>query len=411
MKFFKVRGNAAEEKKAKVDLSWLLLRLLTLSPPILVAIYLLMWGYWMVGGGGLLDRSGTPMGGDFSYYWAASRLAWSGEPAAVYDAARLHAWHRDFFGVDTQLIWSYPPTFLLLLLPAAWLPYLAAWTTWILLTLAGYLLILRRIAPHYLTVWCFLAFPGAFQNFGYGQNGFLSGVMLGGGLLLLEKRPFLGGLVLGLLTYKPHLAALVPLALLAGRHWRALGGILAGAVGLALASLLVFGADTWLAFFKSLFGSLQIVGSGKVGGAGVLPLVKVPSVFAALRLAGLGTPAALAVQGTISLAVAAAVALVWARRSSNAGRYALLVLGILLFTPYEFIYDLVLVALPLAWLGWQGYQQGWTRTELAALFLAWLTPLISLPLAQTIHFQLAPLVLIWLFILAWRRERESSFYS
>jgi hypothetical protein len=88
-----------------------------------------------------------------------------------------------------------------------------------------------------------------------------------------------------------------------------------------------------------------------------------------------------------------------------AGRNALLVLGVLLFTPYEFVYDLTLLALPLAWLGWQGYRQGWERTEPLALFLGWLTPLISLPLADAGKFQVAPLIFAWLFILAWRRAR------
>jgi hypothetical protein len=224
------------KKAPGADWDWLLHKLLTVAPPIVVGLYLLMWGQWMIGGSGLLDRSGVPIGGDFSYYWIASRLAWSGEPASVYDAARLQMWHQEFFRVGTHLIWSYPPTLLLLLLPAAWLPYLASWAVWTLLGLAGYLLIIRRTAPHHLIIWWALAFPGAFQNFGYGQNGFLSVILLGGGLLLLESNPFLGGLLLGLFSYKPHLAVLVPLALLAGRRWRALAGLLTGAAALVLAS-------------------------------------------------------------------------------------------------------------------------------------------------------------------------------
>lgn len=392
-------------RRQGIDLGWLLNRLLTVAPPIVVALYLLMWGQWMIGGSGLLDRSGVPIGGDFSHYWIAARLAWAGEPASAYDALRLQAWFKDYFGVGTHLIWLYPPSFLLVLLPAAWLPYLAAWIVWILLTLMGYILIVRRLAPHPSIIWWTLAFPGTFQNFGYGQNGFLSVILLGGGLLLLESRPFLGGLLLGLFTFKPHLAVLVLLALLAGRHWRALGGLLTGAIALGLASLWVFGPVTWRVFLESLQSSMQIVGSGKVGVGGTLPLIKLTSVFAALRLAGVGAPAALAGQASVSLAVAAAVAWVWARRAAVAGRNALLVLGVLLFTPYEFIYDLTLLALPLAWLGWQGYRQGWDQTEPLALFLGWLTPLISLPLADAGKIQIAPLIFAWLFILAWRRAR------
>jgi hypothetical protein len=282
---------------------------------------------------------------------------------------------------------------------------LAVWT---LLGLGGYLLIIRRIAPHHLIIWWALAFPGAFQNFGYGQNGFLSVILLGGGLLLLESNPFLGGLLLGLFSYKPHLFILVPLALLAGRQWRALAGLLTGALGLMLASMLVFGPDIWRVFLGSLHNSMQILGRGQVGGGGTLPLTKVVSVFAALRMAGLGTPWSLTVQAAVSLAAAAGVVWIWGRRARAAPTSAVLVLGILLFTPYDFVYDLTLLALPLAWLGWEGYQHGFRRPEPAALFLGYLTPLISLPLAQAYHVQVAPFMFIWLFILAWRRVRVSS---
>jgi len=392
-------------RREGIDRGWLLNKLLTVAPPILVALYLIMWGQWMIGGSGLLDRSGVPIGGDFSHYWIAARLAWAGEPASAYDPLRLQAWFKDYFGVGTHLIWLYPPTFLLLLLPTAWLPYLAAWLVWILLTLVGFVLIVRRLAPHPSISWWILAFPGTFQNFGYGQNGFLSAILLGGGLLLLESRPFLGGLLLGLFTYKPHFVVLVLLALLAGRHWQALGGLLIGALGLGLASLWVFGPVPWQVFLESLQSSMQIVGSGKVGVGGTLPLIKITSVFATLRLVGAGTVAALVGQAAVSLTVAAAVVWVWARRAGVAGRNALLVLGVLLFTPYEFVYDLTLLALPLAWLGWQGYRLGWDRTEPLALFLGWLTPLISLPLADAGKIQVAPLIFAWLFILAWRRTR------
>jgi len=39
----------------------------------------------------------------------------------------------------------------------------------------------------------------------------------------MEGRPWVSGIFLGLLTYKPQLGVLFPLALLASRSWRALG--------------------------------------------------------------------------------------------------------------------------------------------------------------------------------------------
>ena len=43
-----------------------------------------------------------------------------------------------------------------------------------------------------------------------------------GVLLQLEARPLLAGLLLGLLTYKPHFGLLFPIALMFGGYWRAL---------------------------------------------------------------------------------------------------------------------------------------------------------------------------------------------
>ena len=62
-----------------------------------------------------------------------------------------------------------------------------------------------------------LAFPATFINLFHGQNGFLNAALLGAALLALDRRPVVAGILFGLLSYKPHLGLLVPLALLAGR--------------------------------------------------------------------------------------------------------------------------------------------------------------------------------------------------
>ena len=122
--------------------------------------------------------------------------------------------------------------------PLAFLPYLVSLCVWLATTLIAFVAVVRRIAPHPLTPWLALAFPGAFQNFFNGQNGFLSTALLGSGLLLLNQSPWVAGFLLGLVSYKPHLFALVPVALLAARRWQALVAALVTALLLALASFL-----------------------------------------------------------------------------------------------------------------------------------------------------------------------------
>ena len=196
----------------------------------------------------------TPPVNDFVRFWAASTLTLAGNPAGAYSLPLIKAVVQAVSGWDPPSVAPYPPTFLLLILPLALMPYQLSLAVWQGLTLGGYLLLMRRIAPHPLTPWLFLGFPAIFLNISYGQNGLLSTVLLGGGLLLAEYHPLAGGGLLGLLTYKPQLAWLIPLALAAGRRGRTLGGMLSAAAGLALATLWAFGPDTWIAFLKSLSG-------------------------------------------------------------------------------------------------------------------------------------------------------------
>jgi hypothetical protein len=382
-------------KDAKLDWPWLFSRFTAISPPLLVTLYLLMWAYWLATGSGWLDRAGNPIGGDYSYYWAASSLALRGEAAAVYDFPRLQAVELAVFGKEASVPFPYPPTFLLLLLPLGVLPSLAVW---LMATGGGYLGIIRRIAPHPRIIWLTLAFPGAFQNLGFGQNGWLSAILLGGGLLLLDRLPLAAGVLFGLLTYKPHLAVLIPVALVAGRRWLALVAMGLTAAGWALASVLILGPETWSGFLKNLPAAVKLLETGNFA-----LIHKMPTVFAAAILAGAGLTAARILQGATMLLTAAIVAWIWRRGAAPALRNAVLVLGALLFIPHSFIYDLAILALPLAWLGWEGYQRGWLPGEKTILLLGFVTPLVAPSVAQATHVQPAPLILGALLFFSCRR--------
>ena len=96
---------------------------------------------------------------------------------------------------------------------------------------------------------------------------------------------------------------------------------------------------------------------------------------------------------------------VWRQERPFAVRASVLVLGILLFTPYAFSYDLCIMAMPLAWLGWEGYTKGWLPGEQPLLLLGWLIPLLIPALGKT-HLPLAPLVLVALMVIALRRGKH-----
>ena len=85
-----------------------------------------------------------------------------------------------------QVGWYYPPIFLLLVLPFGLMPYLPAFLLWLAVTFLLYMTVLSRIAKHSIMLPLCASFPAMFKNIYIGQNGFLSGTLMGGGLLLLD---------------------------------------------------------------------------------------------------------------------------------------------------------------------------------------------------------------------------------
>jgi len=384
---------------AMVRWPWVIHKFLFICLWLFFAAYLILWGHSLLAGSGLTDRWGNPVGGDFSTLWVASSLARAGEPGAAYDYPRLTAAAQALFGTQPPLHWTYPPTFLLMALPLSLLPYPAALALWLITGLVAFLFVVHRLAPHPMTICLTLAFPATLLNLITGQNGFLAAALLGGGLLLLDSAPFTGGLLLGLLTFKPHLAVLIPVALVAGRQWRALLGMVSAAGGLAAASTLILGFQVWVAFLPNLLFH------GRALPAGVLPLARMPTVYSAILLSGFGPAAAGILQGMVMLGAVSAVAWTWRRKASAPVRSAVLVLSILLFTPYAFDYDLALLALPLAWLGWEGHTQGWRPAMAIFLILSWLTPLLFQGLAAATGLPVGPLILGALLFLALRLKK------
>lgn len=345
-------------------------------------------------------RPSAPVALDFVQYWTASYMARSGEAAAVYDRSRFKEAEHALTGVGGPgHPWPYPPSALLLDWPLSLLPYFLSLAAWLAVTMGLYLLILYCIAPHPLTLFWALAFFGTFENFYLGQNGFLSAALLGGGLLLLSRAPFLSGVLLGLLSFKPQIAPLIPLALLAGRRWRALAGSVVSAACLALGSLAVFGYGPWEFFFRNIPNSMDYLYNEASW------FYEMPSIFSAGRLAGLSVRVAWGFQGLAMLASIILVVWLWGVKASPALRAAALITGILLFTPHIWFYDTCILAIPLAWIWWEGKTKGWLPLEQFLLLLAWLMPYVNFLILLGLRWPIGPLYLALPLILIIRRYR------
>lgn len=151
----------------------------------------------------------------------AGHLLLDGRMSDLYDFERYERAYQELTGQNLSFsTFPYPPHGLWLVLPLGWLSYFPGLIAWTLVTFAICAYVLVRFSGLGWKAICFLAFaPAAAINISSGQNGFVSAALLCAGLLLVERRPVLAGVLLGLLTYKPQLGLLVPFALLMGRHW------------------------------------------------------------------------------------------------------------------------------------------------------------------------------------------------
>ncbi|MGH6980442.1 MAG: glycosyltransferase family 87 protein, partial [Stellaceae bacterium] len=293
----------------------------------------------------------------------------------------------------------YPPIYLPVCVVLALLPYLAGYAAWMIATGALFLAVTTRIVGDWRVAVALASFPAAVVNLGLGQNAFLTAALLGLGVLLVDRRPWLAGIALGVLAFKPHFLILVPIALLAGRRWRAVGGMAATVAALTAISLALFGADVWRAFIAHLIEAAAIYGGSAHG------YWAETSLYAALRLLGAGTNLAAAVHGAAAMAAAAAVAYFWWRGAGLAERAALLIAGTLVAMPVNLSYDLLAASCAVAFLIPAGLAAG-ERYAIAAL---WLLALVGRGVAERWGVPLLPLVALGLLALTlFRLRRESS---
>lgn len=364
-----------------------------------LALGLLSILYLLVTSHGTLDAWGRPLGTDFSDVWTAGQMALDGRAAEAWNWAAHYQVQQAAHG-DPQVPfygWHYPPPFLLLAALLATLPYLAALFVWQAASLWGAVRVYRQVLPGRSVLLAALGAPVVLVCLTHGHNGFLTASLLGGGLLLLDRRPWLAGLLFGCLIYKPQFALVVPLLLLAGGQWRAIAGACASASLLVGATLAIWGWPVWQAFLDSLPLTRQVViEQGETGWH------KIQSPFAMIRMWGGSLPFAYAVQGAVTLTAMGAV--FWLTRAARPHlRNAAVCAAAVLSTPYVLDYDLVLLGLGAAFLVADGLARGFLPWEKSLLALIWVAPLIARPLAQATFLPLGQASIAILLALAVRR--------
>ncbi len=363
-------------------------------------IQALILGIFVAGTHGLIVPLKTPTSTDFVSFYAAGALARQSNAAGTYDRAVHYPAEEAATarGIEYQTF-LYPPTFMLLCAPLSKLPYLLAFVLFELVTGIFWLRMATQAAGGGRAAsTALLSVPSVFWVIGIGQNSFLSAGLMALGTLLLARRPWAAGAAFGAICFKPHLGLLIPVALLAGRQWRAAAGAALTVTLLIAASALLFGTAAWAGYLHMVLHLHHTVEGhdihffGHIDGYGVA------------RLAGFSQTAAYCFQISLAAIAVVSVAVLWWRRTTPADvRYAALAAGVLMVTPFALFYDLLMSAVAAAWLVGAACTTGFLPGEKLVLVLAFALDLLTYPLAVWSHIGLGVLVPPMLLALAVRR--------
>jgi len=340
---------------------------------------------------------------DFLVFYAAAQAFLEGKLSIIYDLAAITQYQNDLYfperfpALVTFRPFFYPPIWLLMVLPFALLAVTKAYVAFMSFTVGAATAVEGRRAP-----WGWLAVltcPAAAWVVVAGQNTFLSVALFYGGFRLLDRAPAWAGVLLGCLSYKPQIWVLVPLALLAARKWRALAWMAGTVTALSLASLLVFGLDTWLAFFAAIHEMESAKIADEIFNRVFMHMT---TLLASARLLGLSRVAASVLQAAGALLAIAAAWRAFRRYGSSDAQIAVLAVATFLVSPYTLNYDLLLLMPAAVALFRQAIHQGFLPFERLVYLFLWLIPTAMWVLNQ-LQVPIAPLIILAFGLIAWQR--------
>ncbi len=334
----------------------------------------------------VVDNTHYAIGRDFLNTWMGGRSVFGGGPAAWFDPRVYNATLREMLGPNFgEHFWSYPPHILLFIWPFGLMPYLPAYIAWCAIGIALYLFACSSAIPRDRLMFLAVA-PGVAVCVFFGQNGFYTSALLIGGLLCLDRRPVLAGVLFGILTVKPQLGLLLPVILLLERRWVTIAVAVMTTTALVAATAMLFGWNIWIEFCEKILPQQQWL---TVHGGGLL-FEMVSSVFYGARLMNLPVDVAWALQGLVAVPALAAVVWAYWKRRDPALSLALFVTATFLVTPYVLNYDMVVFGFVVALLRDRADN---TKADHWLLIAVWTLP-GTMMIAAVGWIPLAPIVLI-----------------
>ena len=277
---------------------------------------------------------------DFDGFYIAGQLVWRGAIEKAYHFATLFPLQQSASDSETFQPWTYPPQFDLLVAPLALLPLGLAYSLFMIGTLTAYLATLRRIAAENFVPVLILLAPIVVITVGCGQNGFLTGTLIGLTCLGLLAGRSLAGLPLGLMIIKPHLAVAFAVYALVNRRW---GTVLVAAATVAATSALatvLLGPAVWTAFLGGITEARVFLDHG------FYPFFRMISPYAVVRTFGFSALVATTAQVLVAILALGAVVLA-SRQLSPRQSLGIAAIATLLISPYAYDYDLMILGIGL----------------------------------------------------------------
>jgi alpha-1,2-mannosyltransferase len=348
--------------------------------------------YFLIGGlpsFSKLTPDGTKflIGRDFFNTWMGGRSMFFGGPGAWFDLRTYNAVLERMLGADyPEVYWSYPPHIVLFVWPFGLMPYLAAYIAWSIIGLTVYLLVCSTAIPRKRLLFVAVA-PCVIVCIFFGQNGFFTAALLIGGLLSLDRRPILAGVLFGILTVKPQLGLLLPVVLILERRWLTIASAAVTTGILVAVTGMLFGWHIWIDFWQKVVPQQVWLTETSEG----LLLSLVASPFYGVRMYDLPINLAWDVQYAVTACAFAAVTWTFWKRRDQQLSLALLVTSIFLVTPYILNYDMVVLGFVVALLRDRADN---TMRDHQLLIALWTLP-VTMMFAALVFIPLGPIVLIW----------------
>jgi alpha-1,2-mannosyltransferase len=217
---------------------------------------------------------GRPMGYDFVAFYSAGQVLNQHQSSHLYDVpfvSRLEHQNLPNLPASQVLVFGYAPCAAQLFRPFALLPYVWAYSAWLLFSLAVYagglvFLFRNRLPGAYGRTAFLLCLSSPMYTLETWIGGQPSVIAFLAAVLFVRcfesRRWLLAGVALGLLSYKPSLLAVPAAVMLLSAPWRMLAGLCTGSLFVALASFAtagLAGLQQWAQTIRT-YSSLALAG-------------------------------------------------------------------------------------------------------------------------------------------------------